>query len=157
MLAVPLVKLTEVMISGSPSTSLSLTSAWIVTDTSSSVFVKSFTATGGSFTPVTVMLTIALAVLPLPSHRQYAVDAVPLKLAAGVNTTFVPAMLAVPLVGLTEVMINGSPSTSLSLTSAWIVTDTSSTVFVKSFTATGGSFTGVTVMLTVATPELVWP
>src|SRR6266700_4063383 len=71
--------------------------------------------------------------------------AVPLKFVAGVNTTFVPEMSAVPLVGLTEVMINVSPSGSLSLTSGWIVTLTSSNVLVASFRAMGASFTGVTV------------
>src|SRR6266581_992503 len=121
MSAVPLVGLTEVMINGSPSGSLSLTSGWIVTLTSSSVLVASFTAMGASFTGVTVTV-----------------------------------MSAVPLVGLTEVMINGSPSGSLSLTSGWMVTETSSSVLVASFTAMGGSFTGVTVTVisAVAVPPL---
>src|SRR6266699_3435868 len=145
MSAVPLVGLTLVIVSGSPSTSLSLTSGWMVTLTSSSVLVKSFTATGGSFTGVTVTVIKALAVPPLPSLMVSPIVAVPLKLVAGVNTTFVPAMLAVPLVGLTDIMINGSPSTSLSLTSAWMVTLTSSSVLVKSFIATGGSFSALTV------------
>src|SRR6266496_2201907 len=75
--------------------------------------------------------------------------AVPKKLVAGVNTTFGPEMLAVPLVGLTLVMVSGSPSGSLSLTSGWMVTETSSTVLVKSFTATGGSLGPPLVTVTV--------
>jgi len=43
--------------------------------------------------------------------------AVPRKLFVGVNTTFVPLMTARPLVGLTEMMVNASPSGSLSFAS----------------------------------------
>src|SRR5205809_2115133 len=82
--------------------------------------------------------------------------AVPKKFVAGVNTTFGPAMLAVPLVGLTPVIVRLSPSGSLSLASGWIVTETSSTVLVKSLTATGGSFAPLATA-TVISPAAVPP
>src|SRR6185503_6711099 len=158
MLAVPLVGLTLVIVNVSPSTSLSLTRAWMVTLTSSTVLVKSFRATGGSLAALTVTVISALAVAP-PSLMVYPIVAVPTKFVAGVNTTFVPAMLAVPLVGLTLVMVKVSPSTSLSLTSAWIVTATSSAVLVKSLRAIGGSLAALTVTvisaLAVAPPSLM--
>src|SRR6266550_3993158 len=137
MSAVPLVGLTDVMINGSPSGSLSLTSGLMVTETSSSVLVASFTAMGGSFTGVTLTVISALAVPPLTSLMLYP-------------------MGAVPLFGLTDVMINVSPVGSLSLISGWMVTETSSSVLVASFTAMGGSFTGVTVMVisALAVPPL---
>src|SRR6185369_874845 len=109
MLAVPLVGLTPVIVRLSPSGSLSLTSGWMVTATSSTVFVKSLTATGGSWVPVTETVIKALAVPPWLSLMLYPMVAVPKKLVAGVNTTLVPAMLAVPLVGLTLVIVRLSP------------------------------------------------
>src|SRR2546430_7761511 len=71
--------------------------------------------------------------------------AVPLKLAAGVNRTLVPPTItAVPLVGLTLVIVRLSPSTSLSLSSALMVTGTSSAVLALSSAATGGAVTAPT-------------
>ena len=79
-----------------------------------------------------------------------------MKLAAGVNSTFVPPTItAVPLVGLTLVIVRLSPSTSLSLSNGLIVTGTSSAVLAASSTATGGSLTGLTV--TVISAEAVPP
>src|SRR5688572_10919306 len=156
MLAVPLVGLTVIIVSVSPSTSLSLASAWMVTDTSSTVLVTSLTATGGSLSALTVTVISALAVPPLPSPTGQPSVLSPTKSAAGVKRTFVPEMTAVPLVGLTVVMVSVSPSTSLSLASAWMVTDTSSTVLVTSLTATGGSLSAltVTVISALAVPPL---
>src|SRR6185369_5028957 len=145
MLAVPLVGLMLVIVNVSPSTSLSLTSAWIVTDTSSNVLVTSSSAIGGSLTAFTVTVISALALPLWPSLMLYPIVAMPTKLVAGVKTTFVPEMLAVPLVALTLVMVSVSPSTSLSLISAGIVTDTSSNVLVTSSSAIGGSLTAFTV------------
>src|SRR6266705_2032476 len=119
MLAVPLVGLTEVMINGSPSGSLSLTNTGIVTGVSSGVLAKSLTATGGSFTGVTVTVTMALA-LRLPSLFVYPRVVVPTKLADGRKTRFVPTMLTVPLVGVAEMMVNASPFGSESLTNTGI-------------------------------------
>src|ERR1051325_11505376 len=156
MLAVPLVGLTLVMVSVSPSTSLSLTSTGMVTRVSSGVVAASFTAIGASLTAVTVTVISAVAVPPLPSLIVYPILAVPTKFVAGVNTTLVPEMLAVPLVGLTLVMVSVSPSTSLSLTSTGMVTRVSSGVVAASFTAIGASLTAVTVTVinAVAVPPL---
>src|SRR5262245_13582480 len=76
--------------------------------------------------------------------------AMPKKLVAGRNSTFVPTMLAVQLVGLTLVILYTSLSGSLSLTRAGMLTGVSSTVVAESLTATGASCNGVTVMVTVA-------
>src|SRR5579871_2044423 len=63
---------------------------------------------------------------------------VPVKLFVGVTITFEPLMPARPLVGLTETMVSGSPSGSLSLASTGTVTATFFGVLAASFTATGG-------------------
>src|SRR5439155_11334122 len=104
--AVPLVGLTLVIVRLSPSTSLSLSNALIVTGTSSAVLAASSTATGGSLAGLTVTVISAEAVRPLPSLIMYPIVAVPLKLPAGVNTTFVPPTItAVPLVAGTLVIV----------------------------------------------------
>src|SRR2546421_594104 len=132
----------------SPSTSLSLSNGLIVTGTSSAVLALSSTATGASFTALTVTVISAEVVPPLPSLIVYPIVAVPLKLVAGVNSTLVPPTItAVPLVGLTLLIVRLSPSTSLSLSSALIVTGTSSAVLAASSTATGGLLTGLTVKI----------
>src|SRR5450756_124341 len=64
----------------------------------------------------------------------------PIKLLAGVNTTFVPLMLAVPFVGLTEMIVRTSPSGSMSFTKTGIVTSTFFGVLPASSPATGGRF-----------------
>ena len=76
----------------------------------------------------------------------------PTKFVAGVNTTFVPLMIAVPFVGLTEIIVSASPSGSVSFTKTGIVTATFSAVLVESFTATGARFVTVTVMSADAVP-----
>src|SRR5205823_2791441 len=82
--------------------------------------------------------------------------AVPLKLVAGVNNTFVPPTItAVPLVAVTLVIVRLSPSTSLSLSNGLIVTGTSSALLAASSAATGASFTALTV--TVISAEAVPP
>ena len=68
--------------------------------------------------------------------------------------TTVPWVLA-PVA--TPVTLRMSPSGSVSLASTVTVTGVSSAVVLVSFTATGGSFTGVTVMFTVAVDVPPWP
>src|SRR5438128_1926540 len=154
--AVPLVALTLVIVRLSPSTSLSLSNGLIVTGTSSAVLAASSTATGGSFTGLTVTVISAEAVPPLARQSVEQGDGVPLELAGGVKSTLVPPTItAVPLVGLTLVIVRLSPSTSLSLSNGLIVTGTSSAVLAASSTATGGSLTGLTV--TVISAEAVPP
>ena len=46
-----------------------------------------------------------------------------------------------------DVIVNALPSTSVSFTNGVIITGVSSFIVIKSSTATGGSFTGVTVMI----------
>src|SRR5439155_1563044 len=157
MLAVPLVGLTVVMVSVSPSTSLSLTSALMVTATSSSVLVESFTATGGWLAAVVTVTVISELVLPLlPLLMRPDVGGAG-KFVAGLKANVASDVLAVPLVGLALVIVSVSPSTSLSLTSALMVTATSSSVLVESFTATGGwlaAVVTVTVISALALPPL---
>src|SRR6185503_16985019 len=151
MTTVPLVVVASVMISGSPSRSVSLVNGEMVTGTSSGVVALSSPPTGGSLTGVTVTVTVAEAVPPLPSLMVYGMVVVPLKLVDGLKTRLVPpTMITVPLVVVASMMISGSPSRSLSLASGTMVTGTSSGVVVLSSTATGGSLTGVTVTVTVA-------
>src|SRR5882724_4190287 len=64
--------------------------------------------------------------------------ATPLKFAAGVKTTFVPEMPAVPLVGLTERIVSVSPFGSESFESTGTATEIFFGVEAKSSTATGG-------------------
>ena len=59
-------------------------------------------------------------------------------MVAGRNTTFVPTMLAVPFVGLTEIIVSASPSGSPSFAKTGTVTETFYGVLPESFTATGG-------------------
>src|SRR5437016_9500648 len=121
--AVPLVAVTLVIVRMSPSTSLSLSSGLIVTGTSSSVLALSSTATGASFTALTVTVISAEFVPPLPSLIVYPIVAVPLKLVAGVNTTLVPPTItAVPLVSVAQTSVRQSPTTSLSWPILLIVT-----------------------------------
>src|SRR5205814_1610163 len=152
--AVPLVAVTMLIVRLSPSTSLSFSNGLIVTGTSSAVLALSSTATGGSFAGPTATVISAEAVPPLPSLIVYPIVAVPLKLVAGVNSTLVPPTItAVPLVGVTLMIVRLSPSGSLSLSSALIVTGTSSAVLALSSTATGGSFAAPTA--TVISAEAV--
>src|SRR5881394_1251188 len=151
MTTVPLVVVASVMISGSPSRSLSLASGAIVIGTSSGVVALSSTATGGSLTGVTVTVTVAEALAPLPSLMVYGMVVVPLKLAVGLKSRLVPpTMTTVPLVLVAPSMTRVSPSRSLSLASGAIVMGTSSGVVAVSSTATGGSLIGVTITVTVA-------
>ena len=62
----------------------------------------------------------------------------PVKSVAGVNTTFVPLMFAVPFVGLTETIVNASPSGSESFTKTGTVTAIFFGVLPASSTASGG-------------------
>src|SRR5207302_969941 len=140
----------------SPSTSLSLSSGLIVTGTSSAVLALSSTATGASFTALTVTVISAEFVPPLPSLIVYPIGAVALKLVAGVHTTLVPPTItAVPLVAVTLVIVRLSPSTSLSLSNGLIGTVPSSPARRSSDLATGASFTALTV--TVISAEFVPP
>ena len=67
-------------------------------------------------------------------------------------------IVALPCAGaLIDVIVRASPSTSLSLSSTRMTTATSSSVVTESLTATGESFTGVTVSVTVTTAESAWP
>ena len=73
------VPFTCVIVSGLPSTSLSFVLTVTAAEVSSLIVPKlSFTATGGSFTAVTVPLTVADAVPPLPSLIVYVNEAGPL-------------------------------------------------------------------------------
>src|ERR1019366_1445254 len=63
-----------------------------------------------------------------------------MKFVVGVKTTFVPTMFAVPFVGATLTLVRTSPSGSLSLVKAGIVTATFFGVLPVSLTAIGGWF-----------------
>src|SRR5436190_821575 len=151
MTTVPLVVVASVMISGSPSRSLSLASGAIVIGTSSGVVAVSSNATGGSLTGVTVTVTVARSEERRAGKMVYGIVVVPLKLVVGLKSRLVPpTMTTVPLVVVALVMIRVSPSRSLSLASGAMVTATSSGVVAVSSNASGGSLTGVTVTVTVA-------
>ena len=97
-----------------------------------------------------------------PSLTVYVKLALPAKLAAGVNVTVPAASVTVPLVApLTAVTVSAPPSTSVSLAvsdAPVIASAVSSVVLRVSSTATGGSFTAVTAIVTrpvsVAAPSL---
>src|SRR5436309_1071249 len=108
MLVMPFVVVAALIVSGSPSTSLSLISGAIVTAVFFGVVAASLTATGGSFTGVTVTVISAEAVPPLPSLMLYPTVAVPLKFVLGVKTTLVAlTIMAVPFVAATLTIVSG--------------------------------------------------
>jgi len=74
----------SVMVSGSLSGSESLSRTAIVTGVSSSELSASSTATGASFVPPIVTVTIAVSNPPLPSVIVYSKESVPLKSGFGV-------------------------------------------------------------------------
>src|ERR1043166_9659701 len=157
-LNVPLVgPVTMAKVSGSLSTSLPV--RVIALGVSSGVVTLWPLATGASFTGVTMMATVATALLVWPSLTRKVKLSPPLKLVAGVKViapVFVLKPLNVPLVGpVTMAKVSGSLSTSLPV--RVIALGVSSAVVTLWLFATGASFTGVTVMATVATALLVWP
>jgi len=109
----------------------------------------------------TFTLTVAVAVPPCPSFIFYVKLSDPEKFAFGVYVTFAPPVptAAVPLVAKpTAVTVSVSPSISVSFVNTLI------TLFVlflateaESFTATGKSFTEVTVKVIVAGGETNTP
>src|SRR5881394_37443 len=154
MTTMPLVVVALVMVSESPSRSVSLSSGAMVIGTSSGVVAVSSSATGGSLTGVTITVTVAEPVPPLPSLIVYGMVVVPTKLVDGVKSRLVPPTTTiVPLVVVAPVITKVSPSKSLSLASGAMVIGTSSGVVALSSVATGGSFTAVTLMLTTAVEQ----
>src|SRR5712664_474550 len=96
--AVPLVVTTLVIVSRSPSGSLSLVRGSKVIGVLAGVDTTSFTAIGKRL--VTLIVIKAEFVPPLPSLIEYPTVASPLKLGAGEKIILVPPrMVAVPLVG----------------------------------------------------------
>ncbi len=84
-MAVPLAGAVGMVTVSPPSPSpVSLPSTLMVTGVSSLVEGLSATATGMSFTGVTVMVTVAVAQSPLASHTWYVKVSVPLKSGLGV-------------------------------------------------------------------------
>src|ERR1051326_4056220 len=144
MLAAPLVGETLVMVSASPSGSLSFARGSNVTLVFFAMDSESATATGGRLVTLTVITAVAVAL--------------PVKLVVGVNITLVPfTMLAAPLVGETLVMVSASPSGSLSLARGSKVTLVFLAMDSESSTATGGRFVTLTVInpVAVALPSLI--
>ena len=78
--------------------SLASTSSTVAPLSSATVKLSSL-AVGGSFTGVTVTVTVAVSVPPLPSEIVYVNASVPKKLAAGVKLTLAPVKVTVPLAG----------------------------------------------------------
>ncbi len=165
-----------VMVSASPSGSLSLGNTLPETGVPNSVETASSSASGASFTggggggggtttsSATVMLTVAVSVPPLPSLIVYVNVSSPLKPSLGVYVK-VPSALntKLPLAGsVLPVMVSASPSGSLSLGNTLPETGVPNSVETASSSASGASFTGgggggggtttssATVMLTVA-------
>ena len=147
--------LAAVTVSGSPSTSLSLPStAMLATGVLTGVLATSPAAAGASLTAVTVRLTVAVEVPPLPSLMVYVKLAGPLKLGVGVKTTEPPARLTLPPTGACTLVMNKAlPSTSVSLPSkaaGAMFSGVSSAIGASvSVTASGASLTGVTLRVTV--------
>jgi hypothetical protein len=131
----------------------------MITGTSSGVVTLCALATGVPFPTLT--LTVAVAVPPFPSLIVYVKLSDPEKFAFGVYVTFAPPVPTadVPLVAaVTDVTVNGFPSRSVSFVNTVITLlllffDTDA----ASFTATGESFTAVTVIETVAAIEVNTP
>ncbi len=141
----------SVTVSASPSGSESFARTAISTAVPGLAEAESACARGASLTGVTVTVTVAELVPPLPSLAVYVKLSVPLESGAGVYVTVVPSVAAVPLAGCVRpVTARSSPSGSESLTSTGISTAVSSGVVAASFCARGASLTGVTVTVTVA-------
>src|SRR5262245_33585776 len=145
--------------STSPSTSVSfarMPGAATTSGTSFGVAYASARATGGSFTGVTVIATAAGALNVVPSWTRNVNPSLPLKFGDGAYMRLGGAPLKVPCAGgVTIEYVSGLPSTSVPAST--IPSTTSSLVATDCGTATGGSFTGVMVMVTVATSVPRWP
>ena len=78
---------------------------------SSAVLAVSSTATGASFTVLTVIVTVAVFELSVPSETLYLKLAVPLKLAVGSKVNVEPVILAVPFTSelATKLYVKVSP------------------------------------------------
>src|SRR6056297_264914 len=115
--------------------------------------------TGASFVDVTVMVTVAVSVPPLPSDTSMMNVVVPDQLALGVKiqTPVVGSMVAVPVAGaVVTVQVGSAPSMSVEM--AVPVTSVSSSLEpVRPPVMAGSSLTGVTVTATVSvvTPPLL--
>src|SRR5437899_10492325 len=138
----------------SPSASVAVST--IAFAVSSAVVTAWASATGAWLTCITVRLTVAAAESTVPSLALKVKLSGPKYPAAGVYVTFGATPLNVPCVGATTMAyVSGSPSTSLAVSViafvvSWLV------VTLCAF-ATGGSFTAVTVIVTVATFEFSVP
>ena len=125
------------------------------------------TTTGGSFTGVMFIVTLALSVPPRPSDTVYWKSTTPLKSLLGVKVsvpsvlrlstpsfraTGVPTAMVWPL---TATMSSASPSGSVSLERGSKVSGASSKPVTTLSSAFGGSFTLSTTMLTVAMSRAV--
>src|SRR5215471_10557924 len=151
---------TEKMESGSLSASVSLprrSEAWKVTGVSSVADNgPSSCATGASFTPTTLTVTVALLLCAEPSVALYVKLAAPLNSASGVKVTVpLPFKTAVPPKPLvTEKIDSDGPSTSVSLPRSCAAVNVTGVSSVAdngpSSCATGASFTAATLTVTVA-------
>jgi hypothetical protein len=128
----------------------------VITAAVSSGVVTLWPLATGAVLP-TLIVTVPTAVPPFPSLTVYVKLSDPEKFALGVYVTFAPPVptAAVPFNGaVTAVTVNVLPSTSVSFASTLI---TLALLFFAtvalSATATGGSFTAVTVIDTVAAAE----
>gem|GEM_PF-6452095 len=84
-------------------------------------------------------MTVAVAVAPEGFWRVYVNVVVPEKSRSGTNTMWPSSILTEPCSGsVTDTIVNGSPSGSVSLSSTGIETLLSSSTSARSGTASGG-------------------
>ena len=141
-------------VSASPSASVAVST--IAFAVSSAVVAAWASATGAWFTCTTVRLTVAAAESTVPSFALNVKLSGPLYPAAGVYVRFGATPLSVPCVGaVTTAYVSVSPSTSVAV--SVIALAVSWFVVTLCAVATGASFTGVTVSVTVATFEFSVP
>src|SRR5690606_425567 len=113
-------------------------------------------ACGAGAAAVIVIETVAGLDAALPSCARNVNESVPLTPGAGVYTSWGAEPLRLPRVGgVTMLKVRGSPSTSAPLRA--MPTGWSWSVVTEAPAAVGASFTGVTVMETVAAPDSALP
>src|SRR5262249_27872543 len=139
--------------------SLASTSTGVAALSSATVRVSS-TASGGSFTGVTVTVTVAGSVRPLLSVTVYLNVVVPWKLGAGVDSTTPAVSVTVPPVAawVPAVTVNVSPVSgavvSLASTFTTVAPLSSATVRLSSIASGGLPSTTSTVTVAVSVPPL---
>src|SRR5207302_9723890 len=145
---------TMLKVSASPSASVAVST--IAFAVSSAVVTVCPFATGAWLTCTTVMLTVAAAESTVPSFALNVKLSGPKYPAAGVYVTVGATPLSVPCAGaVTTAYVSGSPSTSVAASA--IAVAVSWFVVTLCAVATGVSFTGVMVSVTVATFEFSVP